>query len=57
MQVLSQTLQKTGTMMTIAENVNTYRMKKACSQEQLAEVASLSVRTLQQTEKGLKAIH
>lgn len=54
MQVLSQALQRTGTMMTVAEKVKTYRLKKAWSQEQLAEVASLSVRTVQRTEKGQK---
>lgn len=54
MQVLSQALQITGTMMTVAEKVKTYRLKKAWSQEQLAEVASLSVRTVQRTEKGQK---
>lgn len=40
--------------MTIAEKVKTYRLRKAWSQEQLAEVASLSVRTVQRTEKGQK---
>lgn len=40
--------------MTVAEKVKTYRLKKAWSQEQLAEVASLSVRTVQRTEKGQK---
>ncbi len=33
-------------MMTVAEKVKTYRLTKAWSQEQLAEVASLSVRTV-----------
>lgn len=41
-------------MMTVAEKVKTYRLTKAWSQEQLAEVASLSVRTVQRTEKGQK---
>lgn len=41
-------------MMTVAEKIKTYRLRKACSQEQLAEVASLSVRTVQRTEKGQK---
>ncbi|WP_447746283.1 helix-turn-helix domain-containing protein [Enterobacter asburiae] len=41
-------------MITIAEKVKTYRLRKAWSQEQLAEVASLSVRTVQRTEKGQK---
>lgn len=41
-------------MMTIAEKVKTSRLKKAWSQEQLAEVACLSVRTVQRTEKGQK---
>ncbi|WP_139386085.1 helix-turn-helix transcriptional regulator, partial [Salmonella enterica] len=40
--------------MTVAEKIKTYRLRKACSQEQLAEVASLSVRTVQRTEKGQK---
>ncbi|HEB6949787.1 TPA: helix-turn-helix domain-containing protein [Salmonella enterica subsp. enterica serovar Hvittingfoss] len=40
--------------MAIAEKVKTYRLRKAWSQEQLAEVASLSVRTVQRTEKGQK---
>lgn len=54
MQVSSQVLQITGTMMTVAEKVKAYRLRKAWSQEQLAEVASLSVRTVQRTEKGQK---
>ncbi|MFG0517202.1 helix-turn-helix domain-containing protein [Kluyvera intermedia] len=41
-------------MMTVAEKVKIYRLRKAWSQEQLAEVASLSVRTVQRTEKGQK---
>lgn len=40
--------------MTVAEKVKIYRLRKAWSQEQLAEVASLSVRTVQRTEKGQK---
>lgn len=40
--------------MTVAEKVKALRLKKAWSQEQLAEVASLSVRTVQRTEKGQK---
>lgn len=40
--------------MTVAEKVKTYRLRKAWSQEQLAEVTSLSVRTVQRTEKGQK---
>lgn len=40
--------------MTVAENVKALRLKKAWSQEQLAEIASLSVRTVQRTEKGQK---
>lgn len=40
--------------MNVAVKVKTYRLKKAWSQEQLAEVASLSVRTVQRTEKGQK---
>ncbi|HFQ9141951.1 TPA: 2TM domain-containing protein [Enterobacter cancerogenus] len=40
--------------MNVAEKVKALRLKKAWSQEQLAEVASLSVRTVQRTEKGLK---
>ena len=42
------------TMMTIAEKVKTNRLRNAWSQEQLAEIASLSVRTVQRTEKGQK---
>jgi len=38
--------------MTVAEKVKALRLKKAWSQEQLAEIASLSVRTVQRTEKG-----
>ncbi len=41
-------------MMTVAEKIKTYRLRKAWSQEQLAEVASLSVGTVQRTEKGQK---
>ena len=41
-------------MITFAEKVKIYRLRKAWSQEQLAEVASLSVRTVQRTEKGQK---
>lgn len=44
----------TENMMTIAEKVKTNRLRKAWSQEQLAEIASLSVRTVQRTEKGQK---
>lgn len=40
--------------MTVAEKVKVYRLKKAWSQEQLAEIASISVRTVQRTEKGQK---
>ncbi|MGX5088809.1 helix-turn-helix domain-containing protein [Enterobacter sp. UPMP2052] len=40
--------------MTVAEKVKVLRLKKAWSQEQLAEVASISVRTVQRTEKGQK---
>ncbi|WP_154022094.1 helix-turn-helix domain-containing protein [Klebsiella oxytoca] len=40
--------------MTVAENVKALRLKKAWSQEQLTEIASLSVRTVQRTEKGQK---
>ncbi|EPC0968273.1 helix-turn-helix domain-containing protein [Enterobacter cloacae] len=40
--------------MTVAEKVKVLRLKKAWSQGQLAEVASLSVRTVQRTEKGQK---
>ncbi|EMM6517398.1 hypothetical protein AZ021_004519 [Enterobacter ludwigii] len=41
-------------MTTVGEKVKTYRLQKAWSQEQLAEVTSLSVRTVQRTEKGQK---
>lgn len=41
-------------MITFAEKVKTYRLRNAWSQEQLAEVASISVRTVQRTEKGQK---
>lgn len=40
--------------MIVAEKVKVLCLKKAWSQERLAEVASLSVRTVQLTEKGQK---
>ena len=40
--------------MTVANKIKAYRLQKAWSQDQLAEVASLSVRTVQRTEKGQK---
>lgn len=38
--------------MTTGEIIKAYRLKNAWSQEQLAELASLSVRTVQRIEKG-----
>jgi len=40
--------------MSTGEKVKEYRLKNAWSQEQLAELASLSVRTVQRIEKGHK---
>ena len=40
--------------MTIGEKVKEYRLKNAWSQEQLAELTSLSVRTIQRIENGHK---
>lgn len=40
--------------MNTGEKVKEYRLRNAWSQEQLAELASLSVRTVQRIEKGHK---
>ncbi|ELP5691546.1 2TM domain-containing protein [Enterobacter ludwigii] len=41
-------------MTTVGEKVKTYCLQKAWSQEQLAEVTPLSVRTVQRTQEGQK---
>lgn len=38
--------------MNTSEKIKAYRLKNAWSQEQLAQLASLSVRTVQRIEKG-----
>ena len=42
---------KTKEWQTLAENVKTQRLKRAWTQEQLAEICSVNVRTIQRVEK------